>query len=91
MIVHHMAKSALSLHDLGCPSLIVLAAVTLNVYWPTLGLGESSPVDPEKALFAGAGLAMASYLRYVSGAISDICWRLNIECFRIKHQGRKDD
>lgn len=37
MIVHHMAKSALALHDLSCPSLMTLAAVTLNVYWPSLG------------------------------------------------------
>lgn len=37
MIVHHMAKSALALHDLACPSLAALAAVTLNVYWPSLG------------------------------------------------------
>lgn len=45
-------------------------------------------MDPEYALFAGTAVAMASYLRYVSGAISDICWRLDIQCFRIKH-GRK--
>ncbi|CAM9893218.1 unnamed protein product [Ectocarpus sp. 6 AP-2014] len=94
MIVHHMAKSALSLQDVMCPSLLVLAAVTLNVYLPTLGLGETSPMDPEKALYLGSGIAMASYLRYVSGAISDICWHLDIQCFRIKHSsgnGKKEN
>ncbi len=53
-------------------------------------LGDSPPMDPEKALFVGAGLVMASYLRYVSGTIVDICWRLDIQCFRIKH-GNKDE
>eukprot|EP00752_Nemacystus_decipiens_P011747 g10424.t1 len=85
MIVHHMAKSALALHDLACPSLAALAAVTLNVYWPSLGLGKSPPMDPEYALYAATLVAMASYLWYVSGAIADICWRLDIQCFRIKH------
>ncbi|CAM9870557.1 unnamed protein product [Pylaiella littoralis] len=91
MIMHHMAKSALFLQDLACPSLVVLAAVTLNVYWPSLGLGESSPMDPEKALFAGSAIAIASYLRYVCGAITDICWYLDIQCFRIKSSAAKTD
>lgn len=84
MIVHHMAKAALFLQDLACPSLLVLAGVTLNVYWVTLGLGNSAPLDPERALFLGSGLALASYLRYVTGVVSDICGHLDIECFRIK-------
>lgn len=46
-------------------------------------------MDPELALFAGTAVSMAVYLRYVSGAISDICRRLDIQCFRIKHN-RKD-
>ncbi len=47
MIVHHMAKSALFLQDLACPSLVVLAAVTLNVYWPSLGY-VCYPLSPLK-------------------------------------------
>lgn len=47
--------------------------------------GDSSPLDEDKALYIGSGLVLMSYLRYVTGVISDICGRLNIECFRIKH------
>lgn len=48
-------------------------------------LGDSSPVDPEVALFAGSAVAFVSYVRYVRGVVTDICGRLGIECFRIKH------